>query len=90
MGDPTYRAPVQRPSIHGNGEGLFRKESQCGVQKALVGPRVNEDLERFGLVSSHQNDMKRGASKGSRKVLIQPTSVSVPNGEPVLLPGKRT
>lgn len=72
MGDLTIRAPVQHSNIHGNGEGLsgdVQLGSQCGVQKALIGPRVNEDPERFGLVSQKQNDMKSGASKGSRKVI---------------------
>jgi hypothetical protein len=65
MGNPTYRAPVQSSNIHGNGEGLsgdVHLGSQCGIQKALIGPRVNEDPKRFGLVCPQQNDMKRGAS----------------------------
>ncbi|XP_038869881.1 trace amine-associated receptor 1-like [Salvelinus namaycush] len=65
MGDPTYRAPVQHSNIHGNGEGLggdVQLRSQCVVQKVLIGPRFNEDQERFGLVSPQQNDLKRRAT----------------------------
>jgi hypothetical protein len=71
MGDPTYRAPVQRSNIHGNGEGLsgdVQFGSQCDIQKALIGSRLNEDPETFGLVSPQQNDMKKAASKASKKV----------------------
>ena len=68
---------IEHPSstltnIHGNGEGLssdVQLGSQCGVQKALIGPRVNEDPERFGLVFPQHNHMKRGAGKERRKVL---------------------
>ena len=73
MSDPAYRSPVQRSNIHGSGEWLsgdVQLGCQCSVQKALISPRVNEDPERFGLVSPQQIDMKRGASKGSRKVLL--------------------
>jgi hypothetical protein len=48
MGDPTYRASVQCSHSHNKGEGLrgdVQIGSQCGVQKALIGPRVNEDPE---------------------------------------------
>jgi hypothetical protein len=72
MCDPNYKALVQRSNIHGNGEWLSgdgQLGSQCGVQKALIGPRVNEVLEKFGLGYPSQNDMKRGVSKGNRKVI---------------------
>ena len=42
--------PVQRSNAHGNGEGLSgdaQLGSQSRVQKALIAPRVDEDLERF-------------------------------------------
>jgi hypothetical protein len=45
VGDPAYRAPVQRSNIQRNGEGLS-VDAQLGLQgsvhKALIFPRVDE------------------------------------------------
>ena len=94
MGDPANRAPIQHSNIHGNGEGMsgaVQLGGQGSVQKALIGPRVNEDSERFTMVFPQQKGTKRGVSKGSRKLSSLPTSVLTPTGEPVFfLKDKRT
>ena len=93
MGDATYRAPVQRSNIHGTGERLsgdVQLGSQCGIQKAFIGPRVNEDPETFGLVSHSRMTGKGVRVREAEKFSIWPTRVLAPTGEPGLLPGKRT
>ena len=44
VGNPAYRAVVQRSDIHGNGVELGR---QSNIHKSLIGPQVDEYLERL-------------------------------------------
>ena len=63
MSDQAYREAVQCSNIHWNEKGLSG-DVQLGSQGSVQKAPVNEDPERFRLVSPQQNDIKRGASKG--------------------------
>ena len=63
VGDPAYRAPVQRSNIHGSGERLsgdVQLRSQVVSKKTLIVLRVNEDLDRFRLVSTQHEQGEQG------------------------------
>jgi hypothetical protein len=74
VGDTAVRAHVQHSNIHGNGEGLS-EDAQLGhqgiVHKTHIGRRVDEWLERLGLVAQQQGGMEKGVSKGRSKIVLK-------------------
>ena len=72
VGNPAYGVPIQCSNVQGTGEGLSgdaQLRHQGGVHEPLVGPRVNENPERYRLVAPQQDGMETGASKGRRKTI---------------------
>jgi hypothetical protein len=62
---------------------------QGSVDKALVGPRINKHLERFGLVTPQQGGMESVARvMGDWKIPIRLTRVLVTTGQPGLFNGQ--
>jgi hypothetical protein len=65
---------------------------QSSVHETLIGPRVNENTDRFRLVAPQQDGLERGVSKGRRKMIYMAyqctTSVLMPTDESTDEPGQ--
>jgi hypothetical protein len=91
VGNPAYRAPVQRSNIHANGEGLSgdaQLRHQGNVHKTHIGPEsmsIWRDLDW----SPHIKVVWRMGRVGEEATLsLRPTRVLIPTNELGLLMGQ--
>jgi hypothetical protein len=91
VGDSANRAPIQYSDVHKVGKGLCgdtQLRHQGSVHKALVGPRVIEHSDEFGLVSRKQGSIEGVMSSERLATPRTLTSALVLTDEPGLLMGR--